>query len=94
MFGRQVFIKNSYTEFHENPTSSLVVDSRSRTNGETAMISTQTVLFSLRKESVITGKISTLGTVQIWVIAKLRINNGISLTEISTAQTMVYDVLK
>jgi hypothetical protein len=28
MLGRQVFVKNSYTEFHENPTCSLVADSR------------------------------------------------------------------
>jgi hypothetical protein len=77
MLGRQVFVKNSYTEFQENSTFSLVADSRSRKDGQTAMISTQAVHFSFRKERVITGKISTLGTVQIWVIAKLRISNGI-----------------
>jgi len=40
------------------------------------MISTKAVLVSLRKQRVITGKISTLDTVQIWVNVKLRIING------------------
>jgi hypothetical protein len=56
------FVKNHYTKFHENPTTGLVVDitlqshTRTRTDGRTSI--THTALILLRKESLLTNKIT------------------------------------
>jgi hypothetical protein len=34
-FAAQIFVKNTYIKFHENPTSGLVADGRSQKKGRT-----------------------------------------------------------
>lgn len=50
---RPIFMKNSYTEFHDNPTNGTAADTMSQTNGSDVHIKCSVLL---RKERRITGR--------------------------------------
>ena len=51
MLSPQLFVKNSYTDFHENPTYRLAAETSSQMDGRKDAVSTQYLIFSLHKKT-------------------------------------------